>query len=67
MRASPDPLRRLAAERGRLLAEVGVRPGDARWARLEAETLAGLVTPELPLRLPRPLARWIERLRRLGR
>jgi hypothetical protein len=65
--ASPDPLRRLAVERGRLLAELGVRPDDTRWAKLEAETLAGLVTPELTLRLPRPLARWIDRLRRLGR
>lgn len=59
-----DPLRRLAAERGRILGELGVRPGDSRWARLEAETLAGLVTPALQIRLPLALARWVRRLRK---
>ncbi|HEY1250320.1 MAG TPA: hypothetical protein VGH97_03970 [Thermoanaerobaculia bacterium] len=62
-----DPLRRIAAERGRLLGELGVRPEDARWARLEADAIAGLVTPELPIRMPRALARWWHRLRRAGR
>jgi len=67
MSDSSDPLRRVAAERGRLLAELGVRAGDARWARLEAEAIAGLVTPELPIRVPRAIARFWSRLRRVGR
>ena len=65
MKESPDPLRRIAAERGRLLGELGVRPHDVRWARLEADAIAGLVTPALPLRLPRTLTRLLQRLRRL--
>ena len=65
MKDSPDPLRRIAAERGRLLGELGVRPQDVRWAKLEAEAIAGLVTPGLPLRLPRTLTRLLQRLRRL--
>jgi hypothetical protein len=60
----PDPLRALAQERGRLLAELGVRPGDARWAQMEADALASLVTPAMPVRLPAALGRlW----RRIGR
>ncbi len=39
---SRDPLRRLAQERGRLLGELGVRPEDLRWQRLEAEAIASL-------------------------
>jgi hypothetical protein len=62
---SADPLRRVAVERGRILAELGVRADDARWTRLEAEAIAALVTPELPLRLPRRLGRLWRRLRRV--
>jgi hypothetical protein len=58
-----DPLRALAQERGRLLAELGVRPGDARWAQLEADALASLVEPAMGIRMPPA----VERLwRRLG-
>jgi hypothetical protein len=61
----PDPLRRLAQERGRILGELGVKAEDARWTRVEGETLASLVTPDFPLRLPAPLARLLRRLARL--
>jgi hypothetical protein len=65
MSDSTDPLRRVAVERGRILAELGVRPEDARWTRLEAEAIAALVTPELPLRLPRRLKGLLRRMRRV--
>ncbi len=65
MSESTDPLRRVAVERGRILAELGVRPDDARWTRLEAEAIAALVSPELPVRLPRPLRTIWRRLRRV--
>ena len=67
MSASLDPLRRLANERGRTLGELGVRAGDDRWARLEAEAIAGLVTAGLRLRLPGLLERLLRRLRRAAR
>ena len=60
-----DPLRRLAQERGRILGELGVRPEDARWTRAEADTLASLVTPAFPVRLPAPLARLVRRVARI--
>ncbi len=60
-----DPLRRLAQERGRILGELGVKPGDARWTRAEADALASLVTPAFPVRLPRALARVARRLARI--
>ena len=60
-----DPLRKLAQERGRILGELGVRPEDARWARAEAETLASLVTPAFPIRLPASMARLARRLARI--
>jgi len=59
-----DPLRALAQERGRLLAELGVRPEDSRWAQMEADTLASLVTPALSIRVPAPLGRIWRRVRR---
>ena len=59
-----DPLRRLAQERGRILGELGVRPEDARWARREGETLASLVTPAFPVRIPAPIVRLARRLAR---
>ena len=65
MTATADPLRRVAAERGRILAELGVRPEDARWTQIEAEAIAALVTPAVSVRLPRPLARLIGRFRRV--
>lgn len=59
-----DPLRALAQERGRLLAELGVRPEDARWAQMEADALASLIQPAMRIRLPAA----VERLwRRVGR
>lgn len=63
--ADRDPLRRLAQERGKILAELGVRPGDARWARMEGEALASLVSAGLPVRLPVALVRLGRRLARL--
>lgn len=41
---APDPadLLRLARESGRLLGELGVRAGDDRWIREQAETIASL-------------------------
>jgi hypothetical protein len=65
--AAGDPLRRLARERGKTMAELGVRPEDASWARAEAATTASLVTPDLRLRLPAGLARLLRRLRRATR
>ncbi len=65
--SDPDPLRRLAQERGRVLGELGVRPEDSRWARAEADALASLVAPALPLRLPFALRRLFRRLRNLLR
>ncbi len=61
---STDPLRRLAQERGRVLGELGVRPDDARWIRMEADALASLIVARLRVRLPRPLESLV---RRLGR
>jgi hypothetical protein len=62
-----DPLRRLAQERGRMLGELGVKTGDARWVRLESDTLASLVRPALTVRLPAVLGRLLRRLARLFR
>lgn len=67
MSESGDPLRRLAQERGRILGELGLRPEDARWARLEAEAIASLVTPALQLRMPGVLGRLWRRLARAAR
>lgn len=64
MNGTSDPLRRLAQERGRILGELGVRPDDARWARVEAEMLASLLTPSRRLRLPGPLGRVLRRIAR---
>ena len=56
---SEEALQRLAAETGRLLGELGVRPEDDRWIRLHAETIASL------LRAGRPAGRgWLYRLAR---
>ena len=62
-----DPLRRLAQERGRILGELGVKPDDARWARMEGETLASLLVPALSVRLPAALERLRQRLARIVR
>ena len=59
-----DPLRALAQERGRLLAELGVRPEDGRWAQTEADALASLLTPAMSVRMPAALARMARRLRK---
>jgi len=67
VRESPDSLRVLARERGRLLGELGVSPEDARWARAEADAIASLVRPRLSVRLPRALAALLRRLRRFSR
>ena len=62
-----DPLRRLAQERGRILGELGLRPEDARWARLDADAIASLISPVLRLRLPGLLGRLWRRLARAAR
>lgn len=67
MSGEPDPLRRLAQERGRILGELGVRPDDERWARVEADALASLLTPSLRLRIPGALGRLARGLARLLR
>jgi hypothetical protein len=67
MSESGDPLRRLAQERGRILGELGLSPEDARWARVEAEAIASLVTPALQLRLPGVLGRLWRRFARATR
>ncbi len=64
---SPDPLRRLAQERGRMLGEMGVRPEDENWARAEAEALASLTSVRISPRLPERLARLLRRLARAAR
>jgi len=58
---SDEDLLRLARESGRLLGELGVRPGDRRWIRLHAETVASL---EIAGRRSNRLARWLYRLAR---
>jgi hypothetical protein len=40
--ADSEPLVRLARESGEILAELGVRPGDERWIREHAGTIASL-------------------------
>jgi hypothetical protein len=62
-----DPLRALAQERGRLLAELGVRPEDSRWAQMEADALASLVRPVMTVRVPATVERMWRRVRRLLR
>ena len=62
-----DALRRLAQERGRILGELGVKPDDTRWARMEGETLASLLVPALSVRLPAALERLRRRLARIVR
>jgi hypothetical protein len=37
-----EVLRELARESGRVLGELGVRPGDQKWIREHAETIASL-------------------------
>jgi hypothetical protein len=39
---TPDVLRQLARESGRLLGELGVRPDDRDWIAAHAETVASL-------------------------
>jgi hypothetical protein len=62
-----DPLRALAQERGRLLAELGVRPEDSRWAQMEADALASLVRPAMTLRVPAAVERMWRRVRKVLR
>jgi hypothetical protein len=62
-----DPLRRLARERGSLLAEVGVRSDDGGWIRREADAVASLVVARRRRRYPRALERLWRRLERLIR
>jgi hypothetical protein len=59
-----DPLRALAEERGRMMGELGVRPDDVKWARLEANAIASLTTPTLVHFLGARLSRVLGRLRR---
>jgi hypothetical protein len=61
---APDPLRELARERGRAMGELGVGPGDEKWARAEAETIASLSAPDFARRFAWRIVRRIERLRR---
>ncbi len=56
-----DVLRRLAAERGRLLGELGVRAEDQKWIGQEARTVASLVVAG---RRRSPLSRFLYRFAR---
>jgi hypothetical protein len=56
-----EVLRLLARESGRLLGELGVRPGDHEWIRRHAETIGSLATPG---KRRGPLARLYDRLAR---
>ena len=62
-----DPLRTLARERGRTMGELGMTPGDLRWARAEAETIASLTSPDFARRLAWRLKRLLDRMRRPAR
>ncbi len=42
MNVDREDLLRLARESGSILGEIGVRPEDARWIRVHAETVASL-------------------------
>jgi hypothetical protein len=53
-----EVLSTLAAETGRALGELGVRPEDERWIRAHAETIASLV------RARRTRRGWLYRLAR---
>ena len=62
-----DPLRRLARERGALLAEIGVLADDDAWIRREADAVASLVVEQRRRRYPRRLERLWRRLARATR
>lgn len=42
MRVSEEILRQLGRETGAILGELGVRPEDEKWIRVEAETIRSL-------------------------
>jgi len=65
--ADADPLARLAAESGRFLGELGVRPDDENWIRLHAETIASLLSRQQRHLLPRFLYRLARRAARIAR
>lgn len=67
MKEDPDPLRRLARERGRAMGELGVRPDDVRWARAEADTIVSLTAPRPSWPLPAPVRRLLSRIIRAAR
>jgi hypothetical protein len=46
------------------MGELGVAPGDEKWARAEAETIASLSSPDFARRFAWRLVRRIERLAR---
>ena len=50
MSALEEVLRQLARECGRMLAELGVRPGDEKWIAEHAETIASLAGGKRPRR-----------------
>jgi hypothetical protein len=61
-----EVLARLAAESGRVLGELGVRPEDERWIRLHAQTIASLGTGSRR-KLPRIFYRWARKAARMAR
>ena len=60
-------LARLARESGRRLAELGVRPGDEKWIREHAATIASLATVGPPPRRRGLLYRLARRAARTAR
>jgi len=68
MTPEDDPLDTIAAERGRRLGEIGVRPEDEKWIREEAETLASLAAPvRSRSAFSRFLYRWARKAARTAR
>lgn len=67
MTADREELVRLARESGGLLAELGVRPDDARWIRAHAETIASLRGEKRRRRFFAYLARAARRAARTAR
>jgi hypothetical protein len=67
MTADPDVLRRLAAESGERLGELGVRAEDEKWIRIHAETIASLVSRRGRRWLPAAVYRLARRAARMAR
>ena len=63
MNAETETLARLARESGKILGELGVLPGDDRWIREHAATIASL-TRRTRRTVPTRIAAYLRRLAR---